>query len=128
MGITKEKERQLRLYRLTRLIREIYPNMPVKNPYRGNQNMITEMLNEDEILLFNDVLESITLLNGESRKTSGRTLRSTEQDYLNAVKLVMPKEDMLSETYIDHHHSLREQSKDECFTHIVKFNASKLAS
>jgi hypothetical protein len=118
MDIIKEKERQLRLYRLTRLIREIYPNTPINNPYRNNQNIITEMLNEDEKLLFNDVLESITLLNGEGRKASGRTLQSTEQDYLNALKLVMPKENMLSETYLDHHRHLREQFKDEGFTYL----------
>ena len=118
MDIIKEKERQLRLYRLTRLIREIYPNISVKNPYRQSQNIITDMLNEDELLLFNDVMEGITLLNAESRKTSERTLESTEQDYLNALRLVMPRENMLSETYIDHHRSLRERFGEEGFTYL----------
>jgi hypothetical protein len=92
--------------------------MSVNNPYRGSQNIITEMLNEDELLLFNDVMESITLLNAESRKTSGRTLQSTEQDYLNALRLVMPRENMLSETYIDYHRSLRERFGEEGFTYL----------
>ncbi|MEL7147071.1 MAG: hypothetical protein AAFO69_11930 [Bacteroidota bacterium] len=112
------KSRYLMLYRLNRLVKALCPHVTTKNPYQSRQTVVKELLDEEEQLLFNDVLHSITLLNSYSRLTGNRQLNSTESDYLNALQLMLPNEMKLNERVLDCYQLMQDRFGERAFNYL----------
>ena len=127
MENNEENNRQLKLYRLARLIKSLYPATSVSTSYKSYQSIIDRLLDEDEKLLFEDLLSAITVLNGFGRKLGGRTLYSSESDFMNALQLVLPKDLQLTERVLDVHQSLLKIFGDKGFTYLEARNKLRIS-
>ncbi|MFY0602268.1 MAG: hypothetical protein JXR03_21525 [Cyclobacteriaceae bacterium] len=127
MTTDHQTEKQLLLYRLTRIIKALYPHKQTQNPYKPEHLELTKYLDLETQLLFVDVLHSLTLLNNHSRMNTEGQLISTQIDYLNALQLVLPKELQLTAKTLEIHTELSNIFKQNPFTYVSACSILKLS-
>ena len=129
MGTGKPPEtlRKLLLYRLSRLVRALYPTAVTQNPYRDHSPTAYYSLDAEDQLLFEDLLHSITVLNGYGRLTGSHELVSTRSDFLSALQLVLPRELQLTPRMMDVHEQLQSVYGDQPFTYMEACSRLKLS-
>lgn len=118
MKLENTHRKELLLYHWVRIIRELYPHIRTENPYQAELEALTEYLNLDQKLLFNDVLHSITLINAHSRRNETKQLISTHADFMNALQMVTPIESQLTIQSIEAHEKLSSIFKENPFTYL----------
>jgi DNA-binding MarR family transcriptional regulator len=116
MGIGKEN-RKLLLYRLTTIIKALFPHQNTYNPHQEQQE-VTKYLDQEEQLLFNELVHSITLLNGFSRINNQNQIISTKTDLVNALQLTLPKELQLTQKNLNIHSKLSEIFDSSTFDYV----------
>jgi len=110
--------RRLLLYRIVRLIKELYPNTSTQNPYQEHQAQILAYLDTEEQLLFSDLLHTITLLNGQGRLNDHNEMISSREDLLTTFQLILPKELQLTPKILEAHEQLLKVYQSNPFTYI----------
>lgn len=114
MGIGK----RLLLHRLNTIIKAIFPNHHTKNPYQIEQIETIKSLDLEDKILFNELVHSITLLNGFSRINNQNQIISTKTDLVNALQLTLPKELQLTQKNLNIHSKLSEIFESSTFDYV----------
>ena len=108
--------RKILVYRLVSIVKELCKGVTVKHGYTAKQELLKENLDSEELLLFEGALKAITLLNGFGRQLEKRTLYSSEEDFMNALALVVPKGLQLDGKMLDVHAKLLKEYGRNGFT------------
>jgi len=125
---SQEVTRRVLLYRLVRIIRALHPDKHTHNPWPVDQSEIHAHLDAEERLLLEDLLHSLTVLNGHSRMNGEGRLISARADWLNALQLVLPAELRLTDKSLEAHRQLSELYGAQQFTYLdaaVRLKVSK---
>ena len=86
------------IYRLIEIVKTLEPHKRTKNPYQDHiQKQIINLDLEDQIILHN-LIHAITILNQSTRKLENRTLISTREDNINALELILPNRNKISQS------------------------------
>ena len=86
------------IYRLIEIVKTLEPHKRTKNPYQDHiQKQIINLDLEDQIVLHN-LIHAITILNQTTRKLEGKTLVSTREDNINALELILPNRNKISQS------------------------------
>jgi len=108
----EKKTKQLGLlYQLEGIVKQLYPTHKTVNPYKHYLESYYQDLAIEELLLFNRLLHSITVLNHKERIQEGIVYNSTYSDVLTTIELlsmhnindvVLKSYVLLKEIYSDH--------------------------
>ena len=115
---TTTTDKQLLLYHWVRIAKELYPNSRTENPDQKEFEALSRHLTLDEKLLFHDILNSITVINGHSRLNDNKQLISTHADFMNAMQLIMPVELRLTQKGINAYTKLQSIFKNKTFDYV----------
>jgi predicted transcriptional regulator len=109
-----QKKRQLFLYEMIAIIKELHPHKYIHNPYIHQITELSELLSIKEQLLLKEVMYCATALNKHSRINNENHLISTREDFVNSLQLVLPKEKRLE---LKVYQNLKETFQEKCFTY-----------
>lgn len=121
------EEKRLLLYRLTRIIKALYPTKRTQTPFDQQKQEIIRHLDPEDMILLTDLLHCLTILNGNSRINEAGELISTQIDWLNAVKLILPQELQLTSKIINAWEKLREVIGERPFDNVEACSRLKLS-
>lgn len=121
------EEKRLLLYRLTRIIKALYPTKKTQNPFNQQKQEITQHLDPEDTILLSDLLHCLTLLNGNSRINEKGELISTQTDWLNAVQLILPEELKLTPKILNAWERLKEAIGERPFDNVEACSRLKLS-
>lgn len=121
------EEKRLLLYRLTRIIKTLYPTKRTQNPFDRQRQEITQHLDPEDMILLTDLLHCLTILNGNSRMNEAGELISTQTDWLNAVQLILPQELQLTPKILNAWEQLKEVIGKRPFDNVEACSRLKLS-
>lgn len=121
------EEKRLLLYRLTRIIKALYPTKKTQNPFDQQQQEITRHLDLEDMILLTDLLHCLTILSGNSRINEAGELISTQTDWLNAVQLILPQELQLTPKILNAWEQLKEAIGERPFDNVEACSRLKLS-
>jgi len=107
----------LLLYEWVAIVRALTPEKAIQNPYQESFAEKLQLLPLKEQLLFNDLVECITMMNRQSRSNEKGQLISSRNDNLNALQLVLPKTMQITPRHSETISRLKEKFQQTPFTY-----------
>jgi len=121
------EEKRLLLYRLTRIIKALYPTKKTQSPFDQQKQEITRHLDPEDMILLTDLLHCLTILNGNSRINEAGELISTQTDWLNAVQLILPQKLKLTPKILNAWEKLKEVIGERPFDNVEACSRLKIS-
>jgi len=113
---THTARKKILLYELQNIIKELYPNALTINPYQENTQDYLQQLPITEQLLFNNLLHTITVLNGRGRLKENTKIISSQTDILNTIDLLQNEALPINQNAIESYHKLYDRYGIKAFT------------
>jgi len=114
---TPDQNYLLLLYEWVAIVRALTPEKAIQNPYQESFAEKLQLLPLKEQLLFDDLVECITMMNRQSRSNEKGQLISSRNDNLNALQLVLPKTMQITPRHSKTISRLKECFKNAPFTY-----------
>lgn len=111
----RNEDKKLLLHRLVMIVENLFTGVHTQIP--SEISMLYGYLNSEDHLLYESLVRCITLLNRPSRMQEGDRLLSSQDDLLNALHLLLPRNEQLTPKILDSYDVLRSFYKESWFNY-----------